>query len=133
MEKAFEIHGLNKEYKGFALKNVNLELPKGYIMGFVGKNGAGKSTTMNCLLGITNPDSGDVKIFGKEIKNLIRPFNFFFSTSVRLVISNVKFFESSLLKSFILLAIILIFSSSFILSLPSTTTILSSISISVQF
>ncbi|MBR5251907.1 MAG: ABC transporter ATP-binding protein [Oscillospiraceae bacterium] len=70
MEKAFEIHGLNKEYKGFALKNVNLELPKGYIMGFIGKNGAGKSTTMNCLLGITKPDSGDVKIFGKETKKL---------------------------------------------------------------
>ena len=50
MEKAFEIINLNKAYKGFALKNVSLSLPKGYIMGFVGKNGAGKSTTMNCLL-----------------------------------------------------------------------------------
>lgn len=46
MEKAFEIINLNKAYKGFALKNVSLSLPKGYIMGFVGKNGAGKSTTM---------------------------------------------------------------------------------------
>ena len=35
MEKAFEIKNLNKAYKDFALKNVNLSLPKGYIMGFV--------------------------------------------------------------------------------------------------
>lgn len=66
MEKAFEITGLNKTYKGFSLKNINLSLPKGYIMGFVGKNGAGKSTVMNCLLGIVKADSGSIRIFGKE-------------------------------------------------------------------
>ena len=70
MEKAFEIINLNKAYKGFALKNVSLSLPKGYIMGFVGKNGAGKSTTMNCLLGITKADSGVLKIFDKDIGEL---------------------------------------------------------------
>ena len=70
MEKAFEIINLNKCYKGFALKNVNLTLPKGYIMGFVGKNGAGKSTTMNCLLGITRADSGSMKIFDRDIAAL---------------------------------------------------------------
>ena len=70
MEKAFEIINLNKAYKGFALKNVNLSLPKGYIVGFVGKNGAGKSTTMNCLLGITKADSGVLKIFDKDIGDL---------------------------------------------------------------
>lgn len=67
MEKAFEITGLNKSYKGFALKNVNLTLPKGYIMGFIGKNGAGKSTTMNCMLGIAKQDSGSIKIFDTDI------------------------------------------------------------------
>ena len=70
MEKVFEIKGLNKVYSGFALKNVNLSLPKGYIMGFIGKNGAGKSTTMNCMLGIAKPDSGSVKIFGNNIAEL---------------------------------------------------------------
>ena len=70
MEKAFEIINLNKAYKGFALKNINLSLPKGYIMGFVGANGAGKSTTMGCLLGMIKPDSGIIKIFDKNIKNL---------------------------------------------------------------
>ena len=70
MEKAFEIINLNKAYKGFALQNINLSLPKGYIMGFVGANGAGKSTTMGCLLGMINPDSGIIKIFDKDIKNI---------------------------------------------------------------
>ena len=70
MEKAFEIINLNKAYKGFALKNVSLSLPKGYIMGFVGANGAGKSTTMGCLLGMIKPDSGSIKIFDKDIKNI---------------------------------------------------------------
>lgn len=70
MEKAFEIANLNKAYKDFALENINLSLPRGYIMGFVGKNGAGKSTTMNCLLGITKADSGTVKIFGKPADKL---------------------------------------------------------------
>ena len=70
MEKAFEIINLNKAYKGFALQNINLSLPKGYIMGFVGANGAGKSTTMGCLLGMIKPDSGSIKIFDKDIKNI---------------------------------------------------------------
>ena len=70
MEKAFEIINLNKAYKGFALKNINMSLPKGYIMGFVGANGAGKSTTMGCLLGMIKPNSGSIKIFDKDIKNI---------------------------------------------------------------
>ena len=51
MEKAFEIINLNKSYKGFSLKNVNLTLPKGYIMGLIGENGVGKSTIIKCILG----------------------------------------------------------------------------------
>ena len=70
MEKAFEIINLNKSYKGFALKNVNLSLPKGYIMGFVGANGAGKSTTIGCLLNIVKADSGSIKIFGKDTSKM---------------------------------------------------------------
>lgn len=70
MEKAFEIINLNKSYKGFSLKNVNLSLPKGYIMGFVGANGAGKSTTIGCLLNMVKADSGNIKILGKETAKL---------------------------------------------------------------
>lgn len=66
MENIFELNNVCKSYKDFSIKNVNLALPKGYIMGFVGANGAGKSTTINCLLGLSKIDSGTVKIFGKE-------------------------------------------------------------------
>jgi len=70
MKKAFEIVNLNKSFKDFAVKDVNLSLPKGYIMGFVGANGAGKSTTISCLLGMIKADSGSIKIFDKDIKAL---------------------------------------------------------------
>ena len=45
-----EITNLSKEYKGFKLDNVSLQLPKGFIMGLVGKNGAGKSTTIKSIM-----------------------------------------------------------------------------------
>lgn len=64
---AIEIEGLNKKYDGFSLENVSLTVPKGSIMGFIGQNGAGKTTTIRLLLGITRPDSGSLKIFGKEL------------------------------------------------------------------
>ena len=44
---AIEVRNLVKKYPGFKLDNVSFQLPKGYIMGLVGDNGAGKSTTMN--------------------------------------------------------------------------------------
>ena len=43
---AIEINGLTKEYKDFKLDNITLKLPSGCIMGLVGENGAGKSTTI---------------------------------------------------------------------------------------
>ena len=52
MSNAIEIKNLCKKYPSFSLKNVNLTLPKGYIMGYVGSNGAGKSTTISALLGL---------------------------------------------------------------------------------
>ena len=54
MNNAIEIKNLCKKYPAFSLKNVNLTLPKGYIMGYVGSNGAGKSTTISALLGYHN-------------------------------------------------------------------------------
>ena len=61
--------GLNKKYENsnFSLKNVNLTVPKGVIMGIVGENGAGKSTTMGCMLNTLIKDSGTVKVFGIEM------------------------------------------------------------------
>ena len=45
-----EVKGLEKKYKDFALQNITLELPKGFICGYVGQNGAGKTTLIKKLL-----------------------------------------------------------------------------------
>ena len=67
-ENIFEVRNLNKNYKGFKLKDINLTLPKGMIMGLIGENGAGKTTTIKSILNLTKVDSGEVKIFGLNIK-----------------------------------------------------------------
>lgn len=61
-----EVRGLSKAYKGFQLKNVEFRLEPGYIMGFVGRNGAGKSTTIKSMLRLVKPDDGEVKMFGMD-------------------------------------------------------------------
>ena len=66
MENILEIKGLNKAYDGFALKDVSFSLPKGYIMGFVGENGSGKTTTIRSILNMANIDSGKISVFGLD-------------------------------------------------------------------
>ena len=68
MENVLEIKNLNKKYSGFELKNINFKLPKGTIMGLIGENGAGKSTTIKAILNIINTNSGEIKIFGLDNK-----------------------------------------------------------------
>lgn len=58
------VKDLKKGLGGFCLRNVNMELPSGYIMGLIGPNGSGKSTLMKCLLGLYRPDEGNVCING---------------------------------------------------------------------
>lgn len=70
MENNIEIRKLAKRYKDFALKNVSFDIPKGAVVGFIGENGAGKSTTVNCILGSANPDGGSIRIFGKDASRL---------------------------------------------------------------
>ncbi|MBR4554727.1 MAG: ABC transporter ATP-binding protein [Ruminococcus sp.] len=67
-ENAIEIKGLTKHYDGFTLDGISFDVPKGSIMGFIGQNGAGKSTTIYSLLGIVKPDEGEIKIFGKDFR-----------------------------------------------------------------
>lgn len=66
MENILEIKGLNKAYDSFALKDVSFTLPKGYIMGFVGENGSGKTTTIRSILNMANIDSGKISVFGLD-------------------------------------------------------------------
>ena len=68
MENILEIKNLCKKYDGFELKNINIELPKGMIMGLIGENGAGKTTTIRAILNLLNNISGEIKIFGLDNK-----------------------------------------------------------------
>jgi len=63
---ALEIKNLTKSYPGFTLDHLNLTLPKGCIMGLIGENGAGKSTTINLILDMIRKDSGSIAILGKD-------------------------------------------------------------------
>lgn len=63
---ALEIKQLTKVYPGFTLDNLNLTLPQGCIMGLIGENGAGKSTTIKLILDMIRKDSGTVTILGKD-------------------------------------------------------------------
>ncbi|GLO64668.1 ABC transporter ATP-binding protein [Oceanobacillus kimchii] len=78
MENVVEITNLSKELKGFSIRNMDLHIKKGFITGFIGANGAGKSTTIKLMMNLLRPDSGEVKVFGldyamheKEIKERI--------------------------------------------------------------
>lgn len=63
---AIEIRGLTKRYKDFALEDLNLSLPAGCVLGLVGENGAGKSTTIRLIMDALERDSGTVKVLGVD-------------------------------------------------------------------
>lgn len=65
-ENAIEISGLRKCYDGFTLDDISFDVPKGSIMGFIGQNGAGKSTTMKAILNIIKTDGGSIKLLGMD-------------------------------------------------------------------
>ena len=68
---ALEIRNLTKSYPGFTLNNLNLTLPSGCIMGLIGENGAGKSTTIKLILDRIHKDSGSITILGKDNRDNI--------------------------------------------------------------
>lgn len=65
-ENAIEISGVTKRYDGFTLDNISFNVPVGSIMGFIGQNGAGKSTTIKAILNIIAIDSGKITVLGKD-------------------------------------------------------------------
>lgn len=68
MENIVEIKHLTKTYPGFQLNDVSMQIPAGTIMGFIGENGAGKSTTIRSILQLIHIDAGEIKVFGRDMK-----------------------------------------------------------------
>jgi len=78
---AIEINNLSKQYRNtLAVKNINFKINKGAIIGLLGPNGCGKSTTIGMMLGLIKPTSGTVVINGQNIENnrtsLLEKMNF---------------------------------------------------------
>ena len=68
MKNIVEVKELTKEYKGIkAVDNLSLEVKEGEILGLLGPNGSGKTTTINCILSLLNYQKGSIKIFDKEM------------------------------------------------------------------
>lgn len=62
-----QIENLTKQYSGFLLDHVSFSIPKGSIMGLIGENGAGKSTTIKAALGLIKKEDGKVSFWGQEL------------------------------------------------------------------
>jgi ABC-2 type transport system ATP-binding protein len=63
---AFAITGLVKRYPGFTLGPLDLTLEPGTVVGLVGPNGSGKTTTLDCIAGLVVPEAGTVEVFGRH-------------------------------------------------------------------
>lgn len=71
MENILELIDVSKKYRGtdFVLDNISFALPYGSIMGYVGENGSGKTTTIGCILNTLIKNSGKIKLFGREMND----------------------------------------------------------------
>lgn len=123
MEKVIEVKNFSKKYDSLvAVNKINFTVNKGEIVGFVGKNGAGKSTTIRCICNMLFPSDGEIKVFGldsiqnaKEIKQklsympsetqfydhikvkeLLNFSNKWYSESIEKALSLAKYFELDL-------------------------------------
>lgn len=90
MEPALQINGLTKEYPGFKLDHVSFTLPCGTIMGLIGENGAGKSTTINAVLDLIRKDEGNILFWGKELSHNPRQLK----EDIGVVFDGINFYET---------------------------------------
>lgn len=69
MKNAIDIKDVSKTYRDFTLDSLTLSLPEGSIMGLIGENGAGKSTTIKLIMNAISPDSGSIEVLGTDNKS----------------------------------------------------------------
>ena len=67
---ALTVSRLTKKYEAFTLSDISFEVPQGTIAGLIGENGAGKSTTLNSILGLVRKDEGEISVLGSPIEEL---------------------------------------------------------------
>ena len=91
---ALEVRGLTKQYPAFTLKDVSFDVPQGAIVGFIGRNGAGKSTTLKSILGMVHPDSGEVRFFGQDVRQHERTFK----EQIGVVLGGIDFYPKKKVK-----------------------------------
>ena len=89
MDNVLEVKQLSKMYPNFELKNISFEIPKGKIMGLVGENGAGKSTTINAILDLIKPDHGEVSFWGQKLAD-----NKKLKEDIGVVFDEINFYET---------------------------------------
>lgn len=90
-----EIRDLCKTYPAFALKNISFSVPQGAVMGFIGRNGAGKSTTIKSILGLVHPDGGHVEILGREFSEN----EGFIKENIGVVLGGIDFYPKKKVKT----------------------------------
>ena len=66
MTNYLEVTNLSKSFDSFQLHNISFTLPKGYIMGLIGPNGSGKTTTIKLILNMLKRTGGTVKVMGLD-------------------------------------------------------------------
>ena len=89
------VEGLCKNYPSFRLKNVGFTLPMGTVMGFIGRNGAGKSTTLKSILGLVHPDSGRVTFLDKDAAENERDMK----ENIGVVLGGIDFYPQKKIKT----------------------------------
>ncbi|GIP35136.1 ABC transporter ATP-binding protein [Paenibacillus sp. J2TS4] len=68
MEHAIELRNVNKSFGSFGITDLSLKVKKGFVTGFIGANGAGKSTIIKMIMNLHQPDSGEVRVLGMNYK-----------------------------------------------------------------
>lgn len=89
MDNILEVRNLTKQYADFTLDHVSFSIPKGTIMGLIGENGAGKSTTINAILDLIHKDDGTVTFWGQELSSAKQ-----LKEDISVVFDGINFYET---------------------------------------
>ena len=89
-----EVRGLQKCYPAFTLQEVSFAVPQGAIVGFIGRNGAGKSTTLKSILGLVHPDRGQVLFRGEDVRENEKRFK----ENIGVVLGGIDFYPKKKIR-----------------------------------